>query len=125
MLSLLLDIHISPRVALQVRRHRPDCPVETLRDWKNGAYRSAEDDVVLSAAAVDGLTLVMYDINTIAPLVKEWNEAGRLHAGILYVAARAIPQNDVGGLVRALVRIWDEFGDEDWTRRIACLQAAR
>ena len=71
MLHLLLDIHISPQVAVQVIGHRPGCAITSLRNWQNGKYRTAPDAVILEAARDNAMTLVTYDRRTISPLLQE------------------------------------------------------
>jgi len=120
-LRLLLDIHISPRVAEQIRRHRPGCDVVSVRDWRDGSYREAGDDLILAAAQQDDRTLVTYDLRSIAPLLKEWHELGRSHGGVILVDTRTIAQDDIGGQVRSLTSLWDERGMEDWQRTVTYL----
>jgi len=38
MLSFLLDEHVSPEVAVIVRRSRPEIPVFALLDWQEGIW---------------------------------------------------------------------------------------
>jgi uncharacterized protein DUF5615 len=100
--KLLLDEHISPAVA---RGLSGVVEVAALRDWQAGAYLEAPDTLILQAAAVDGWTLVTYDLRTIPPLLKDWGEQGITHGGVILVDERTIAQNDIGGLVHALTRL--------------------
>ena len=62
-----------------------------------------------------GLTLVTYDTKTIVPLLKMWGEQGVTHGGVIFVKASAIAPHNIGGLMRALVKLWTQYGKEDWT----------
>jgi hypothetical protein len=118
MLAFLTDAHISLSVAEQVKAKRPDCPVYSLRHWRNGELLNADDDVILAAAHTEGLTLVTYDLRTIVPLVMQWMSEEREHAGILFIDDRTIVQEDVGSQVLALIQLWDSARYENWTNVI-------
>ena len=68
-LCLLLDEQISYRVAEQIRTHRPDLTVQSVRDWRGGVLRGCSDDEILRAARSAALTLVTFDLRTIPRLV--------------------------------------------------------
>jgi hypothetical protein len=124
MLALLLDENISHEIADQIARKRSDVLVVSLRQWEEGRYLSVDDETLLRAAARAGLTLVTYDQRTIPPLLSRFAEQGLSHGGILFVDQRAIPSNDFGGLIRALIWFWDEHHDRDWADRLAYLRPA-
>jgi len=124
MLALLTDAHISPSVAKQVTAKQPEITIYCLRDWRGGALLQADDDVILTAALAERLTLVTYDMRTIAPMVTQWATEGRDHAGILFIDEKSIPQEDVGGMVRALLTLWDKARSLDWTNAISYLKPA-
>ena len=98
--ALLLDEMLSPRIA------------ETLRDRGIDAYGVAEreplsgmdDAAVLELATTQGRLLVTLNIGDFVLLSRRWDETGRTHAGIVYVAYRRFPRNraGVGTLVEAL-----------------------
>ncbi len=122
MLRLLLDEHISPRVAVEMRAHQPDCQAVSVRDWQGGAYRQSQDEEILAAAVVPHLTLVTYDQRTIAPMLMTWYQLGRTHAGVIFVDQHSIAPNDIGGLVRALIRLQNREGELDWDDRVIYLR---
>jgi hypothetical protein len=122
MLRFLLDEHLSPSIAAGIRDRRPEIQVECLQSWRDGAFLSGDDESILAAAAADGLTLVTFDVRTIPPLLRVWTEGGRPHAGVVFVHRQSIRPADVGGLVRALIWLWDATGDLDWTDRIVFLK---
>jgi hypothetical protein len=68
---------------------------------------------------VDAVTC---DRRTIPPLLKDWAEAGRPHAGVIFVDEKTISQADIGGLVQSLGMLLKEARDWDWTDRVCFLQ---
>jgi hypothetical protein len=117
MLGLLLDEHISPVVADQLRARSPSVPIHSIHQWRSGALCGMPDDRVLAAAAEEGLTLVTYDVTTIPPLLTEWAMEGRSHAGVILVDQRTIRPDDFGRLIRALALLWEGEHGLDWTNR--------
>jgi len=122
-LRLLLDANVNPAAAQEVRKHRPECEITTLRDWRGGQYLDEHDDgVILARAHEDGLTLLTRDISTIYPLVVEWDAEEWVHGGVVFVDDRTIAQRDVGGLVQAVIQLWDEEHEIDWQDRTTFLR---
>src|SRR5947209_16976648 len=124
MLRLLLDIHIKPVVATQVLRIRPECPIESLLRWHDGAYRTATDTEILEAAHRESSTLVTYDRRTIPLLLRNWALRDRPHAGVIFVDGKTMRMDDVGSQVRSLTAEWDAHQHEDWTNRVQYLRAS-
>ncbi len=122
MLRLLLDEHLSPRVATQLTSHREGLQASSLHTWQAGLYLGASDARILQAASVEGLTLVTYDQRTIPPLLMEWGAQGLSHAGVIFVDTETIRPDNIGGLVRGLLRAFDELGEDDWTNRVFHLE---
>lgn len=120
-MRLLLDYHISAVIAQALRRDGVDIVV--VRDWLDGSYRSASDDQLLSAAWSDECVLVTYDCRTIPPLLKEWAETGRQHAGVVLIDDKTVRPDDIGGLVRALRALIARSRGENWRDRAVFLQA--
>src|SRR5437868_3665535 len=117
MLAYLLDEHLSPEIAAQVRRKRPGITIESIQTWRDGQFRRTEDARILVAATEAGLTLVTYDRSTILPVLEEWGEEGRSHAGVLFISHRAIPASAIGALVKALLAHWEATREDRWTNR--------
>ncbi len=124
MLRLLLDEHIAKAIAKQLAAWEDEIPIVALQNWENGDYLGAEDEVILAAAAKQGLTLVTYDQRTIIPLLKAWGEQGISHAGVIFVDSHTIAQNNIGELLRSLTRLWRKLGEMDWTDRVVFLENA-
>jgi hypothetical protein len=124
MLSLLLDENISPEIARQITQKRPDIQITSIQQWHSGQYKAQPDEVILITAAQEGLTLVTYDQKTILPVLVQWGQAGTNHAGIIFIDDRSIASNNFGGLVNALILLWDASNADDWTNRVDFLQPA-
>jgi hypothetical protein len=121
-LKLLLDGHISLRVAAGMRRRDRKVLVCGMAEWENGTFLGQEDTVCLQHAAMQRQTLVTYDRRTIPPLLKTWAEEGRPHAGVIFVDEKTIGPADIGGLVRALTMLVKETRDWDWTDKVVFLR---
>jgi hypothetical protein len=115
MLKLLLDEHISPDVAVGLRRQQKRLVVHCVADWEGGRFLGMADDQLLQAAIKQKLTLVTYDRRTIPPLLKVWAESGRVHAGVIVVDEKTVPPSDFGGLIQALRNLHRETAKWDWT----------
>lgn len=122
MLKLLMDEQISPNVGEGLRRRNKALETRWLAEWESGRFLGLGDALLLGEAAAQGLTLVTYDRKTIPPLLKAWAEAGRDHAGVVFVDQRTIATSDFGGLIRALQKLCAEAGDWDWTNRVCVLR---
>jgi hypothetical protein len=122
-LSLLLDQHVSMEIAEQVRARRPEIPILSLYEWRDGAFVGIADPLILSAAADERLTLVTYDRKTIPPILIEWGISETSHGGVVFVDNLTIASNDFGRLVRGLIHYWDQEHASDWTDRIGFLPA--
>src|ERR1700678_1603627 len=118
MLKLLLDEHISPDVAVSIRRRDKEIVVRGMVEWENGSFLGQEDSACLREAAVQELTLVTYDRRTIPPLLKNWAEEGRAHGGVIFVDEKTISPADIGGLVQSLGKLVKETRHLDWSSRI-------
>ena len=122
MLSFLLDEQISPEIAKQINSKRPEIPIFTIHTWQKGYYLGVSDEIILKAAASEQLTLITYDQRTITPILSEWGQANISHAGVIFIDYRSISPNNFGGLVRAIIWLWDNQSQGDWQNRIVYLQ---
>ena len=121
MKGFLLDEHVSPRVARQLRSRRPPVSAVGLVEWEGGRHLGARDEDLLVAALDQGLVLVTYDLRTIVPLLKNWGEQGIGHGGVVLVDERSLAPNDFGGQVRALGALWDADGGASWRNCVVYL----
>jgi hypothetical protein len=122
MLKLLLDEHISPKVAHGLRRRNRSIAVHFMAEWKNGEFLGRDDSACLQMAAAERLTLVSYDRRTIPVLLKAWIEEGRSHGGVIFVDDKTISPANIGHLVRALLNLWKKSARWDWRDRVCFLQ---
>jgi len=122
MLKLLLNEHISPDVAVGLRRRNLGLGVRSMVEWEGGNFLGQEDSVCLDEASIQGLTLVTYDRRTIPPLLKRWAEEAHSHAGVIFVDEKTISPADIGGLVKALGMLVKETRTWDWTDRVIFLR---
>ncbi len=123
MLRLLLDEHISRKVAAQVKKRIPGLDVLSIHDWENGRFLATSDGEILRVAAQQNLTLVTYDQNTIFTHMAEIASEGCDHGGIVVVDGKTIRQSDIGGLVKALGWLCEAESMADWKNRTVYLQA--
>lgn len=94
-------------------------------DWEEDRLKGASDEEVILAAAEADLALVTYDVNTIPLLLIHLANEGLTHSGITFVNNAAIRSNDYGGLVRALIQLYDAEKEADWQDRIFYLSPTR
>lgn len=102
-MHLLLDEHINPEVARQLRRKGYDVvSVEEVR------MREASDEQLLSFATSEKRVLVTYNIRDFQLLISEWHQAGKHHSGIIFVNEKTVSQKTVGPLVQTLKKLLDK-----------------
>jgi hypothetical protein len=121
-LRLLLDEHISPDVAIGLRRGNRAIVVHAMAGWEGGNFLGQDDAACLREATAQKLALVTYDRRTIPPLLKTWAEEGRSHAGVIFVDEKSIAPADIGGLVWALTVLAKEARGWVWKDRICFLR---
>ena len=108
MQGFLLDAHVPAAVVDGVRDLRPDCVIEHLAWWREGALRNAPDEEILVATRGAALALVTYDRATIPSIVHRWLAQGQPVPRIALLTSAAVAQNDIGRVVRALVQLYDD-----------------
>ena len=122
MLKLLLDEHISPDVAAGLHARLKSLIVHALSEWENGKFLGQSDDLILEKAVAQRLTLVTYDCRTIPLLLKIWAESGRHHGGVIFIDTKTIPPSDIGGLIRALEKLFRATSKWRWTDQVIFLR---
>lgn len=121
-MRLLLDAHLPTALAVQLRQRGHDAAI--VAEWQDGRWRTAPDQALLAAAHADRRLLVTFDAATIPPLLKLWAETSQHHAGVILVSSRSFAPNDIGGLLRAILRVTEQMGDLDWEDRVIFLVPA-
>ena len=106
MFRLLLDEHILPKLAEQIRAEVPGAEVESLHFWRGGRLLHQPDARILREALEAGWSLRTFDLATIPAHLAELAAAGAAHHGVIFVSAKFFAQNDHGGLVRAIAAMW-------------------
>lgn len=109
-MRLLLDANLSPR---GIGRPLRDAGHDVLALAEERALEGLDDPEVLSLAADEGRILVTRNSRDFAPLLREWAESGRIHAGCILIWSldhsrfAAI----IGGVSKALTR---RPSQDDW-----------
>ena len=111
-MRLLVETHVAEALVRGLQQHGLDAVA--LQDWHGGAFRTATDEEILAAAYQERRIIVTFDCRTIPPLLKEWAETGRHHGGVIFINSKSFAPDDIGGLQRALLRVRDLAGDQDW-----------
>lgn len=120
---LCLDEHISPTVAMELRRQGHDVVAIAERD----DLRGRSDVEIVVAAASSGRTVVTFDVGDYLPLVHHSIQWGRRHGGlVLLSSARSWSgARATGRLVVALAGLMLAYlADDAFTDRIEWLQPA-
>ena len=125
MLTLVLDENVSPVVAAQIVARDETIRVESIHRWHGGEFMHTEDAIILEAAYQEQTTIVTFDQSTIRPVLKEWGEQGRSHGGVIFIDEKSIAQNDYGGQVKALLAVWHQMHQADFTDIVLFLQPIR
>src|SRR5687768_16801711 len=123
MLHLLLDEHLSPDVVAAALKLNRAIRILSIHDWMDGHFLGIPDAELLHEASLQKMTLVTFDLRTIPLLLRSWAEQGIDHGGVVFVDDRTFAQNDIGGIARALCKVWKIQGHLDWTNRTFFLQA--
>ena len=123
-MKLLLDSHITKAAVNAIRAECRGVEAVHVADWRAGAFRTAEDEVILAACLEEGRVLVTCDQRTIPDLLRRWAAEEREHAGVIFADRRNVSPGDPGGLARALGRLLQESSAEDMTNTVRYLRAA-
>ena len=125
MLSFLLDEHISPKVAEQLRQKYADMTVYVLQTWEQCRYLQIADNLLLNLTNQYSLTLVTYDLKTIPVLLTELAEQGHDYGGVIFVDQKTIPPNNFGLLIKSLIYLWEAEKEKIWKNRAVFLEALK
>lgn len=117
MTQLLLDEMLSPKIADALR----SAGVDVVSVSAEPTLRGLADSDVLDWAASEGRVLVTDNIKDFAVLNAQWAASPRKHPGLLFVSAKAFPQDRgrIGRVVTALLhrnatRHWPAAGQFDF-----------
>jgi hypothetical protein len=102
--KLLLDSHVPSGVAQAVRALHPSADIQHISTWQNGAYRDAEDDLLLEACWQERRGLVSKDRAPLPGWLSFRISQGKEHAGIIFYDRERFKSDQVGALAKALVK---------------------
>jgi hypothetical protein len=117
---LLADENTSHRFVAACRHIKPNFPIIHISDWKDGAFLSANDPLLLMALSESGTILVSFDRASIPMHAGKLTREGLGHAGVI-LFRRSVPVIAYGRQARLLVQFWREAEDWDWADRIEYL----
>lgn len=109
-MRLLLDANLSPKrigIALQKRGH------DVVSLASDAALGALDDPQVLELAAEQNRILITRNSRDFAPLLREWAEAGRHHAGCMLIWT--LGHHEFGAIINKVGRLLRDRPDaEDW-----------
>lgn len=109
-MRILLDANLSPKRVGGVLEQQGHDVLSLASDPALGALA---DPQVLELAATEGRILVTRNSRDFAPLLREWAEADRHHAGCILIWTHA--HHQFGEIVRSVARLLGERADpRDW-----------
>ncbi|MBA2576303.1 MAG: DUF5615 family PIN-like protein [Euzebyaceae bacterium] len=116
-MRLVLDANLSPKrigSSLQKRGH------DVLSLASDAALGALDDPQVLELAAEQSRILVTRNARDFAPLLREWAEADRHHAGCILIWTLA--HSEFGAIIRGVTRLLDDRPDpKQWRDVTAAL----
>ncbi len=113
-MRLLLDANLSGRrIARPLREDGHDVLALSERPELEGLA----DPEVLAIAAAEGRTLVTRNSRDFAPLLREWAEAGRSHAGVVLIWT--LRHDEFGPILEGLRRLLAERPEQSRWRDVA------
>lgn len=116
-MRLLIDANLSPKrvgASLQKRGH------DVLSLASDAALGALDDPQVLELAAGQSRILVTRNTRDFAPLLREWAEADRHHAGCILIWTLA--HHEFGAIIRGVARLLDARPDpKQWRDLTAAL----
>jgi nucleoside-diphosphate-sugar epimerase len=117
-MKLMLDAHISGRAVGKAL-------VESGHDVRaldsESVLEGMEDPAVLELAFAESRVLVTANVSDFEPLLREWTEEGRSHAGVVLVPS-SVPNEAFGVLIRGIRKTLENFSQEDWANRVEWLR---
>jgi predicted nuclease of predicted toxin-antitoxin system len=114
MLRFLLDHHISPDVIQAALRLQSAIFVEHVTEHQ---WEALPDPELLLLAHREDLTLVTYDQASMPGFLRHFAELRQDHSGVIFIDTLTIRPSDIGGLARALARLWSREKDAIWLNR--------
>lgn len=109
-MRLLLDEHLSPRIAEELRS--PGFDVIAVAERPD--LRESSDDELVDAASADRRTIVTFDVTDHLRLARDATRVGAGHPGLVLLAPSSWAPSigGVGALVRALAALLADHPDD-------------
>ena len=113
-IKLLLDVHITPKVAVALKRRFPALDVKSIHetDWA-----ALPDEVLLEFLDAENRVLVTRDVRTMPGHTNARIASGKTFAGTLYADSKRLRQADTRGLIQRLIQVLERHGNEDFKCR--------
>jgi hypothetical protein len=112
-LRLFLDAHVSGRrVARALRNAGHDVRAAA----EEGELEGLEDPCLLALAASEGRVLVTFDVKDFVPILREWAEGGKRHAGCILVPG-SVRHEHFGTVTSGIDGALGEIPQQDWIDR--------
>jgi hypothetical protein len=113
-IKLLLDAHVPPEVAAALHRRFPDLDVKSIHETDWAGF---PDEVLLELLDAEKRVLVTRDVNTMPGHTKARIAAGKTFAGVIYADSKKLRQTDTRGLIRRLIEVVAQHGNDDFNCR--------
>lgn len=114
-MRLFLDAHISGRRIAQALRARGH---DVRAADEERALDGLDDADLLVLAAEDERILITANVRDFLPILREWAEAGRSHAGCILIAG-SIRQHQFGTIISGVADVLTAFPEQaDWRDRV-------
>lgn len=119
-MRILLDAHISGRTVGKALIE-DDHDVRALDSEIE--LEGLSDPEVLELAAAEGRVLVTANIRDFEPLLREWADESRSHAGVILVPS-SVRNEAFGVLISGVEKKLADTTQEEWTNRVQWLRRA-
>ncbi len=117
-MKLLLDAHLSGRA---VGRALAESGYDVRALDSEPQLEGLPDSQVLELAAVESRILVTANIRDFEPLIREWVEEERSHAGVILVP-HSVPNEAFGVLISGIQNTLGDTNQENWVDRVEWLR---
>lgn len=98
-MTLALDHHYSPQIAVQLRKRRCDVIAVLERGWEH-----EDDEALLALCAGENRALLTNNVSDFTVIARRWALEDRHHAGLIFTSDAGLPRgrNTIGLYVTAL-----------------------
>lgn len=113
-IKLLLEVHISPNLAVALKRRFPALDVKSIHetDWA-----ALPDEVLLELLDAENRVLATRDVRAMPGHTSARIASGKTFAGVLYADSKRRRQTGTRGLLHRLNKVLEQHGNEDFQCR--------